>query len=245
VIQHAVAMEGWRSTHVGVGIACLVIMVPLLAILWRPAPRHAPMQKEPISARALNVPPRTLQALLCIAGFACCVAMAMPQVHIVAYCGDLGYGVARGAEMLSLMLGFGIVSRIGAGFVADRIGSLATLLLSSTAQGMALMLYVMFDGLMSLYVISALFGLFQGGIVPSYAFIVREYFPAREAASRVGLTVSSTVLGMALGGWMSGAIFDFTGSYHAAFANGLVWNFLNIAIAAWIILRRERRLALA
>jgi len=245
VIQHAVAMEGWRSTHVGVGIACLVIMVPLLAILWRPAPRHAPMQKEPISARALNVPPRTLQALLCIAGFACCVAMAMPQVHIVAYCGDLGYGVARGAEMLSLMLGFGIISRIGAGFVADRIGSLATLLLSSTAQGMALMLYVMFDGLMSLYVISALFGLFQGGIVPSYAFIVREYFPPSEVGTRLGVVLMMTLFGMAAGGWMSGAIFDYFGSYQAAFLNGLAWNLLNLAIAVWLIARVGRRPALA
>ena len=122
--------------------------------------------------------PYALQVLLCIAGVACCVAMAMPQVHIVAYCGDLGYGVARGAEMLSMMLGFGIVSRIGSGFIADRIGGVATLLLGSVLQGVALFLYLWFDGLVSLYVISALFGLFQGGIVPSYAIIVREYFSA-------------------------------------------------------------------
>ena len=169
----------------------------------------------------------------------------MPQVHIVAYCGDLGYGVARGAEMLSLMLGFGIVSRIGAGFVADRIGSLATLLLSSTAQGMALLLYVMFDGLMSLYVISALFGLFQGGIVPSYAFIVREYFPPSEVGTRLGVVLMMTLFGMAAGGWMSGAIFDYFGSYQAAFLNGLAWNVLNLVISVWLITRAGRRPALA
>jgi MFS family permease len=245
VIQHVVAVEGWRPTHLGIGVACLMIMLPLLAILRRPAPRQAPVQNTTVRAGELSVPPGMLQALLCIAGFACCVAMAMPQVHIVAYCGDLGYGVARGAEMLSLMLGFGILSRVGAGFVADRIGSLATLLLSSTAQGVALLLYVMFDGLMSLYVISALFGLFQGGIVPSYAFIVREYFPPSEVGTRLGVVLMMTLFGMAAGGWMSGAIFDYFGSYQAAFLNGLAWNLLNLVIAAWLITRVGRRPALA
>ena len=181
--------------------------------------------------------PPTLQVLLCIAGVACCVAMSMPQVHIVAYCGDLGYGVARGAEMLSLMLGFGIISRVASGFIADRIGGVRTLLLGSVLQGAALFLYLLFDGLMSLYVISALFGLFQGGIVPSYAIIVREYFSPREAGTRVGLVLMATLLGMALGGWLSGAIFDLTGSYRAAFLNGLGWNLVNVSIMTWLLLR--------
>ena len=166
--------------------------------------------------------------------------MAMPQVHIVAYCGDLGYGVARGAEMLSLMLAFGIVSRIGSRFVADRIGALPTLFLGSAAQGLALLLYALFDGLMSLYVISALFGLFQGGIVPSYAFIVREYFSPSEVGTRLGVVLMMTLFGMALGGWMSGAIFDHFGSYQAAFLNGLAWNVLNLIIATWLMTRRRR-----
>jgi MFS family permease len=176
----------------------------------------------------------------------------MPQVHIVAYCGDLGYGVARGAEMLSLMLGFGIFSRIASGFVADRIGGVATLLLGSTLQGVALLLYLLFDGLASLYVISALFGLFQGGIVPMYAIIVREYFSPQEAGTRLGIVLMATLLGMALGGWMSGALFDFTGSYRAAFVNGLIWNLLNVSIALWLLMRTaggtrraEARLAFA
>jgi MFS family permease len=179
--------------------------------------------------------------LLCIAGVACCVAMAMPQVHIVAYCGDLGYGAARGAEMLSLMLGFGIISRVGSGFVADRIGGLKTLLLGSVLQGSALLLYLMFDGLGSLYVISALFGLFQGGIVPSYAIIVREHFAPRQAGARLGILLMATLGGMALGGWMSGFIFDLTGSYHIAFLNGLAWNLLNGCIVLWLVLRRRSR----
>jgi MFS family permease len=166
--------------------------------------------------------------------------MSMPQVHIVAYCGDLGYGAARGAEMLSLMLGCGIVSRIASGFIADRIGGVRTLLLGSLLQGAALVLYLMFDSLFSLYVISALFGLFQGGIVPSYAIIVREYFPPKEAGTRVGLVLMATLGGMALGGWMSGAIFDFTGSYQAAFLNGLVWNLVNVSITSLLLLCSRR-----
>ena len=172
----------------------------------------------------------------------------MPQVHIVAYCGDLGYGVARGAEMLSLMLGFGIVSRLASGFIADKIGGVGTLLLGSTLQGVALVLYFFFDGMMSLYVISALFGLFQGGIVPSYAIIVREYFSPKEAGVRLGVVLMATLFGMALGGWMSGAIFDLTGSYRAAFANGIAFNLLNIAIAVWLLTkpgRHQRALARA
>ena len=197
------------------------------------------------SQAALGLSPNALQALLAVAGVACCVAMSMPQVHIVAYCADLGYGVARGAEMLSLMLGFGIVSRIGSGWIADRVGGVTTLLLGSTLQCVALVVYLMADGLTSLYLASALFGLFQGGIVPSYAIIVREYFPPREAATRVGLAVSSTILGMALGGWMGGVLFDMTGSYRAAFINGIAWNVLNAAIAWWLLMRQNRRAATA
>jgi MFS family permease len=177
------------------------------------------------------------QTLLCIAGVACCVAMAMPQVHIVAYCGDLGYGATRGAQMLSLMLAAGIVSRIVSGLICDRIGGLRTLLLGSVLQGLALLLFLPFDGLVSLYVISALFGLFQGGIVPSYAIIVREHFPPAEAGARVGTVLMATLLGMALGGWMSGKVFDLTGSYHAAFLNGIGWNLLNLTIALFLLSR--------
>jgi MFS family permease len=177
------------------------------------------------------------QGLLCVAGVACCVAMSMPQVHIVAYCGDLGYGAARGAEMLSLMLACGIVSRLISGAICDRIGGLRTLLLGSVLQGVALLLFLPFDGLVSLYLISALFGLFQGGIVPSYAIIVREYFPPAEAGARVGTVLMCTLLGMALGGWMSGKVFDLTGSYQAAFVNGIGWNLLNLAVVLLLIYR--------
>jgi len=189
------------------------------------------------SDRPLGLSPNALMILLAIAGVACCVAMSMPQVHIVAYCGDLGYGAARGAEMLSLMLGFGIVRRLLSGWISDRIGGLRTLLLGSALQGVALLLFLPFDGLVSLYVVSALFGLFQGGIVPAYALIVREHFRPTEAATRTGVVLMATLFGMALGGWMSGAIFDLSGSYRAAFVNGIGWNLLNLSIAFWLLRR--------
>jgi MFS family permease len=189
------------------------------------------------TSRPLGFSPGMLQVLLCIAGVACCVAMSMPQVHTVAYCSDLGYGAARGAQMLSLMLGFGIVSRLASGLICDRIGGLRTLLLGSVLQTIALVMFLPFDGLLSLYLVSALFGLFQGGIVPSYAIIVRELYSPREAGTRVGAVLTATMLGMALGGWMSGAIFDLTGSYDAAFLNGIAWNLLNVGIVLWLMHR--------
>jgi MFS family permease len=179
---------------------------------------------------------------LCIAGIACCVAMSMPQVHIVAYCADLGYGPARGAEMLSMMLGLGLISRVSGGMIADRIGGVGTLLISSGLQGVALLFYMLSDSLISLYVISGLFGLFQGSIVPMYAIIVREYFPPQEAGTRLGIVLMASVGGMALGGWLSGVIFDITGSYQAAFLNGVAWNIVNVSLMGWLLLRGGRRL---
>jgi MFS family permease len=240
VVQHFVATEGWRATHIGIGAFCALTMLPFLLALRRRPPMVGGDVADAFIAgtpRGLGLSPNALLAVLCLAGLSCCVAMSMPQVHIVAYCGDLGYGVARGAEMLSLMLGFGIFSRIASGFIADRIGGVATLLLSSLLQGVALLLYLFFDGLVSLYVISALFGLFQGGIVPMYAIIVRQYFSPQEAGTRLGIVLMATVFGMALGGWMSGVIFDLTGSYQAAFVNGLIWNLVNVSIALWLLTR--------
>ena len=224
-------------------------MLPLALWLRRPPPHHdaAAAGRAPAAHRRPRSAfrPRALQVLLILAGVCCCVAMSMPQVHLVAYCADLGYGPARGAQMLSLMLACGIVSRLTFGYVCDRIGGLRTLLVGSALQGLALVLYLPSSGLVSLYVVSALFGLFQGGIVPSYAIIVREYFPAREAGWRVGAVITATLFGMALGGCLSGAIFDWTGSYRAAFVNGIAWNLVNVSIAVWLLRRSTVRPAFA
>ena len=247
LVNWGTQVTGWRTTHIAIGIFCAVMMTLVLLVL-RARIGGAMLrdhENAPPPRVDLRLSTNTLTTLLCVAGISCCVAMAMPQVHIVAYCGDLGYGVARGAEMLSLMMAFGVVSRIGSGFLADRIGGIRTLLIGSVAQSIALLFYLFFDGLTSLYVISAMFGLFQGGIVPSYAIIVRESMPAREAATRVGLVILASVFGMSFGGWVSGVIFDATGSYAAAFMNGLAWNALNIVIMVALLIRARQRLALA
>ncbi len=250
VMQHFIDSVGWRQTYIGMGVFCVIAMLPLALVLRRRPPMHAPEPAAPTgpvrpaawqsSERPMGMSPGSVQALLCVAGVACCVAMSMPQVHIVAYCGDLGYGAARGAEMLSLMLGLGVLSRLFSGWISDRIGGLRTLLLGSILQGIALLLFLPFDGLVSLYVVAGLFGLFQGGIVPAYALIVREHFSPREAGARVGTVLMATLFGMALGGWMSGAVFDLTGSYRAAFMNGIAWNLLNASIVAFLLYRFSR-----
>ena len=247
MVEYMIRVQGWRTAHVWIGVVCVALMAPLALLLRAPAPVRA--ADAPLASlerpRAARLRPATLQILLAIAGLSCCVAMSMPQVHIVAYCGDHGYGVAAGARMLSLMLGFGIVSRVASGFVADRLGGMTTLAIGSVAQMTALALYLLSDGLMPLYVISAMFGLFQGGLVPSYAIIIRENFPAEETGARVGVVMMMTLFGMALGGWMSGVIFDMTGSYRAAFANGVAWNALNLAIALFLLSRTRGRRILA
>jgi MFS family permease len=243
VMQYFIDAVGWRQTYIGLGVFCAASMVPLALLLRR---RPPVLEAAPVavatgfataSRRPLGLPPNVLLALLCVAGVSCCVAMSMPQVHIVAYCSDLGFGAARGAEMLSLMLALGVVSRLLSGWISDRIGGLRTLLLGSLLQGVALLLFLPSDGIASLYVVSGMFGLFQGGIVPAYALIVREYFPPQEAGARVGTVLMATLLGMALGGWMSGAVFDLTGSYRAAFINGIAWNLLNLAIVGFLLWR--------
>ncbi|TYC52253.1 MFS transporter [Rhodobacterales bacterium] len=240
-IQWNLATNDWRSIYLMIGGIVLVTMVPLALILRRQPPEtHLAAARGgavAFGSRQTSLSPAALQTLLVIAGIGCCVAMSMPQVHIVAYCVDLGYGVAPGADMIALMTGAGVVSRLASGYVADRIGGIMTLLIGSVGQCLSLLLFMPFNGLASLYVVSLVFGLSQGGIVPSYAVIVREYLPAREAGQRVGLVIMATILGMALGGWMSGWIYDLTGSYRAAFLNGIAWNLMNMSIAVFILMR--------
>ena len=242
IVQYGIDTVGWRPTYMALGVVCGLGM---LALSLRMRQRPPAIQAAAVGANTLPVDrsrpfglaPGIAMALLCVAGVACCVAMAMPQVHIVAYCTDLGFGAAQGAQMLSLMLACGIVSRLVFGLICDRIGGIRTLLLGSALQGVALLLFLPYDGLVPLYVISALFGLFQGGIVPTYAIIVREHFAPAQASVRVGAVIMATLVGMALGGWLSGWIFDITGSYHAAFVNGIGWNLLNLSVTGWLFLR--------
>jgi MFS family permease len=242
MLSGILARDGWQQVYLTLAVLTLVVVIPLSLLLRRRVPVEAhstAAASAQINARSVGVSPRALQYILGLAGIGCCVAMSMPQVHIVSYCVGLGYGPAVGAEMLSLMLLGGVVSRIISGLLADRLGGVMTLLIGSLLQCIALFLFLPYDGMVSLYAISLLFGLAQGGIVPSYALIVREYMPPQEAGARVGFVMMMTILGMALGGWMSGWIYDLTGSYQLAFVNGIFWNGLNIAIVL-MLLRRSR-----
>ena len=231
---------GWRGAYVALAVMVLAVLLPGTLLLRRQldvgstehATRHAAAR-----AQTTGLSPGTLQILLAIAGVGCCVAMSMPQVHIVALCIDRGFGSTAGAEMLSLMLAGGVVSRVAFGVLADRIGGLLTLLLGAVLQCVALCLFLIEGGIASLYLVSLIFGLSQGGIVPSYAIIVREYMPPREAGRRVGLVMASTIIGMALGGWMSGWLYDQSGSYALAIWNGIGWNLITIVITLLILVR--------
>ncbi|WP_407491794.1 MFS transporter [Pseudooceanicola sp. MF1-13] len=243
LLASTIAEGGWRPAYTILGIAILAVVIPGALFLRRSLPDAAIVQSDLDSsarARSSGFSPNTLTVLLGLAGIGCCVAMSMPQVHIVAFCVDLGYGPAVGGQMLSLMLLGGVASRIVSGLLADKIGGVRTLLLGSVLQTLALVAYLPSDGLISLYVVSTIFGLSQGGIVPSYAVIVREYLPARQAGGRVGLVIMTTIVGMALGGWMSGWIYDISGSYFLAFVNGIAWNLLNVGIVLLILIRTGR-----
>ena len=243
LFNNTLQSDGWRDVYWILALSTVFIMIPLSFLLAKKISEETARISDAASSdkrQNVTISPKTLTILLSIAGIGCCVAMSMPQVHIVAFCIDLGFGPAVGAEMLSLMLIGGIISRLINGMLADKLGGVYTLLIGSTLQCIALFLYLPFDGLVSLYIVSLVFGLSQGGIVPSYAIIIREYLPGVDAGTRVGFVMMCTIMGMAIGGWMSGWIYDLTGSYAAAFWNGIVWNFLNIAIVLFLITRNRK-----
>ena len=240
VLAGVLAQSGWRAVYLTLAVITVVV-VPFLAMLLRRQVPDAAVGAtvETISNSAnISMSPARLQICLGFAGVACCVAMSMPQVHIVSYCVGLGYGPVAGAEMLALMLFGGVLSRIFFGLLSDRLGGVRTLLLGSALQCLGLAFYLPYDGLVSLYTVSLIFGLSQGGIVPSYALIVREYMPAKEAGARVGFVLMMTIWGMALGGWMSGWIYDVSGSYQMAFLNGIMWNLINIGLVVALFFRK-------
>ncbi|MGR3502019.1 MFS transporter [Pseudaestuariivita sp.] len=240
------ASDGWRAVYFALAAIAVAVVVPLSLFLRRRVSADTTARANAaVAAKTGRMPftPGQLQLMLAAAGVGCCVAMSMPQVHIVALCTDLGFGPAVGAEMLSLMLLGGVASRLVSGFFFDRLGGLVTVLIGSALQCLALFFYLPAGGLVSLYIVSLVFGLSQGGIVPGYAVIVRDYLPAQEAGTRVGFVMMMTILGMALGGWMSGWIYDVTGTYTWAFWNGIAWNLANIAILGTLFWATRRRIS--
>ncbi len=231
---------GWRQTMIGYGVVAVLVVLPLSLTFRRRAPRvearAAPeVGRMTADGRVLGLPANLTLTLLGLAFVGCCVAMAMPLVHIVAYCTDLGFQAARGAEMLSLLLACAFLSRLGFGWLADRIGGLQTILVSSSLQAVSLSLYTVVDGLGGLYVISALYGLVFGGIVPSYALAVRQLFPETQAGWRIGVVYFFGTSAMGLGGLLGGFLFDLSGGYHLAFVVGVAFNLTNLALIGFFV----------
>jgi len=246
IFRYTIDAYGWRATMIGYGIAAIAILVPLSLVLRRrpPALLRPGSAGDPGLQDAhgliLGIPPNLVLAILCLAIVGCCVAMAMPMVHIVAYCSDLGFSAARGAEMLSLLLACSFVSRIAYGWLADKLGGLTTLLIGASLQLVGLALYAMVENLYGLYAVSVYYGLGYGGIVPMYAIIVRELFPEREAGWRMGVVFLFGTIGMALGSYLGGVIFDVTASYVMAFLTGIAFNVKNLLLIGFLVWRGER-----
>lgn len=239
VIANVLRDGSWRDVHMLIAGGLLAV-VPLSFLVRRRVPSHVLDEADRRSAQKTKnsgLSPATIKWVLAAAGVSCCVAMAIPQIHLVALCQDLGFTVSQGSELLSMMLVGGIVSRLVCGAIIDIVGPVSILLVGSLLQMLALALYIPADGLASLQVVSIVFGLAQGGILPSYPMIVREYLPARSAGAIIGFITASTIFGMAFGGWLSGWIYDQTGSYFVAFLNGIGWNAVNLILIGLLALR--------
>ena len=227
----------WRSSHILIGIICIIIIPPICYFVFKMRSKNSlknEFKNYKNSTLTLSISSRHLQILLMFAGIGCCVGMSTPQVHIIPLCIEKGYGLSIGSNILSIMLFCAVISRVYFGYIADKIGPIQTLLLGSSLQAFTLFLFIPFSDLNSLYIVSILFGLSQGGIVPSYALIIRKFLPVNQAAERTGMVIFTTVIGMALGGWGSGKIFDLTNSYALGFLNSVLWNLTNIAIILFI-----------
>lgn len=233
---------GWRQTWLIYGVLVGCVVVPVSFVLQRRAPQAAEGATPPAERHAIEsrFSPLVVQGLLCFAIIGCCVAMAMPLVHIAAYCSDLGFGLDRGAQMLSLLLACGFVSRLVFGWISDRIGGLMTIFIGAGLQCLALAFYTFIDTLTGLYLVSALFGLVFGGIVPSYALATRQLFPARQAAARIGVIFMAGYIGMASGGFAGGVIYDVTLDYQLAFMTGVIFNLTNLICLSLLLLSRNK-----
>ena len=236
-------VEGeWKNAHFFIAFVCstcipiLVFFLSDKKVKSRDIPRNFEKQDNVNTSVKLSISNKQIQILLMFAGVFCCVAMSVPQVHIVPLCIDFGYGLAVGTEILSFMLFAAVTSRILFGFLSDRIGPIQTLILGSSLQAISLSMFLPFNSQLSLYIIAVFFGLSQGGIVPIYAVIISKFLPANEVAERVGFLIFATIIGMSLGGWISGEIFDYTNSYKLAFLNGIFWNIINVSIMVYLYL---------
>jgi MFS family permease len=244
ILRYLTDAYGWRQAFFAYAVIALVMLLPLGLVLRAPPRMTATsaLRGGDARGRVLGWPAGVVVGMMCLAIIGCCVAMAMPMVHIIAYATDLGHPSARAAEMLAALLAAAVISRLLCGALADRIGGLWTLLIGSAGQALMLVCFTFVDSLLGLYLVAALFGLVYGGIVPCYAIIVRELFPLAQVGSRIGIVFLFGTVGMALGGWLGGQIFDLTGSYRSAFLVGVAFNLGNLALVGALLLRQGRTL---
>jgi MFS family permease len=245
ILAVGIAALGWRATMMWTGLVVMVSIVPI-ALLCLPAPPAGTVPAVgtaagPVTVRVGALSQRATFALLCVAGFLCCTPMAMPTTHLVALCSDLGIAPARGATMLSVLLGCAFLSRQFWGWMADRVGGLSTILAGSVCQAAAIAGFLLTQDEIGLFAVAAAFGLGFSGIIPAYVVALRELFPAAEASWRVPLWFFTNLCGMTLGGWLAGHLYDQFASYAPAFAVGVVFNLGNVAVIGWMALREHRR----
>jgi len=241
LFEHAIADYGWRVTMAGFAVV-VAVAVPVAA-LFLPRTPEAPPEFGFADAgkrrEVLGMRPNTVLAILCIASFACCVPMAIPQGHLVAFCSDIGIPAARGAAMLSVLQAGALVSRMLWGWLTDRIGGLKTVLAASACQAVAVAAFLATEDEAGLFAISAAYGLGFSGIIPAYIVAIRELYPSREASWRVPSLLFVGMGGMAFGGWFAGALYDHFGFYAPAFASGVLFNLLNLALVGFLVLRQR------
>jgi MFS family permease len=242
LFEHLMARYGWQATMIGYGLVTLVLIPPVAALFLHPPPPHPHAAIAAAAARergaTMGLPPNLVLGMLCVAGFCCCVPMALPQSHLVAFCSDVGIPGAQGALMLSVMTGCAFISRQFWGWLADRVGGLLTLILGSACQALAISAFLLTQNEAGLFAVSAAFGLGFSGIVPAYVLIVRELFPSSEASWRVPMVLFVSMSGMAFGSWFAGALYDHFGYYAPAFATGAAFNLANLMIVGFLLARQ-------
>jgi len=245
VFERAIATYGWQMSMLVYGAVVLVCILPTLLLL-RPVPK--PVSSGPaVSAgrdrSVLGLRPNMVQAVLCVAGFCCCIPMAIPNSHLVAFCSDIGISPGQGAAMLSVLLGCAFISRQFWGAMADRIGGLRTVMAGSACQAAAIAAFLLTQNEAGLFVIAGIYGLGFSGIIPSYAVAIRDLFPSAEASWRIPTLLFTAMSGMAVGSWLAGRLFDYFGSYAVAFATGAVFNLLNLVLIGFLVVRLPHRSA--
>jgi MFS family permease len=237
-----IVLHGWQTTMLA--FACLVLIaVPIIAMFLQPAPEPPELGQFADTGRrgeVLGLRPNTVLALICAAGFCCCVPMSIPQGHLVAFCSDIGIPAIQGAAMLSVLQASAFVSRVLWGWLADRIGGLKTVLLGSSCQALAIAAFMATQDEAGLFAIAAAYGFGFSGIIPAYVIAIRELYPSREASWRVPSVLFVSMGGMAFGGWWAGALYDHFGFYGPAFVSGVLFNLANIAVVGFLVLRQRR-----